>query len=436
MTAKNISQEYPLFNDIDGQPLENGNIYIGTAGLAAETNQITVYWDLALTDPVTQPIRTKGGYLSKSNVLSNIYTTVSDYSTTIKDKNNFLITSTLNRVTPESLQLGYEVSQDIVTSTANGAVSIQRGSAADTDDVFTIKNGAGSIINTMKGSGKTGLGTGSPAYMLDVTENADGWAAIIQNSHVTGQGLQVNVPNYSAATNNVFSVSSGGGNTTVIKGNGAVGIGEPTPQTRLHITDATDASVTRADITHATYTSSADIVQVTRAGNSAFNFASWSSSVGADLEFKFSGDGNGTCDGAWTGGGADYAEFLESKDGLAIPSGTSVIIENGKIRAALENESPDGVISENPSMVGNGDLGWKGKYLKTDFGGYDLDENGDRKLSPSFDKDAVYVPRKDRDEWNLVGLLGQIPVLKGQAISSSWKLIKNISETVDLYLVR
>ena len=43
MSAQSISPAFTTFQDIDGQPLEGGMIYIGTAGLAAATNQITVY---------------------------------------------------------------------------------------------------------------------------------------------------------------------------------------------------------------------------------------------------------------------------------------------------------------------------------------------------------------------------------------------------------
>jgi hypothetical protein len=174
-----------------------------------------------------------------------------------------------------------------------------------------------------------------------------------------------------------------------------------------------------------------------RTANSAFNVARWYANQVSDPIFNFSGDGNGTCDGSWTGGGADYAEWEESLDGGAIPNGTSVVYEDSKIRACAEGEDPDGVISANPSVVGNGaELGWNGKYLKTVFGNYDLDENGDRKLNPDYDEETEYVPRSKRAEWNLIGLVGKIPVLKGQVVSSRWKKLKEISETVDLYLVR
>lgn len=96
MSTQSIQQSYPIFNDIDGQPLEGGNIYIGTAGLAAQTNQIPVYWDEALTIPATQPIRTTGGYPMNGGSPGVIYTGVDDFSLAVNNKNNSAVTSSLN----------------------------------------------------------------------------------------------------------------------------------------------------------------------------------------------------------------------------------------------------------------------------------------------------------------------------------------------------
>jgi hypothetical protein len=96
MSAQSISPAFTTFQDIDGQPLEGGMIYIGTAGLAAATNQITVYWDSALTSAVTQPIRTTGGYPMNSGTPGKIFVGVGDYSLSVNDKNNSTVTSNLN----------------------------------------------------------------------------------------------------------------------------------------------------------------------------------------------------------------------------------------------------------------------------------------------------------------------------------------------------
>jgi hypothetical protein len=97
MSAQSIQPAFTTFQDIDGQPLEGGMIYIGTAGLAAATNQITVYWDSALTQAATQPIRTTGGYPMNSGTPAMIYTGSDDFSIAINDKNNSTVTSSLNR---------------------------------------------------------------------------------------------------------------------------------------------------------------------------------------------------------------------------------------------------------------------------------------------------------------------------------------------------
>jgi hypothetical protein len=47
-----------------------------------------------------------------------------------------------------------------------------------------------------------------------------------------------------------------------------------------------------------------------------------------------------------------------------------------------------------------------------------------------------YIPRAQRPEWNVVGLLGQIKVLKNQQIPSRWIKMKDISDEVALYLVK
>lgn len=64
MTASAIAvtTPYPLFNDVDGQPLENGRVWIGLPGLPPKTNPKDIFWDEDLTVPAAQPVATKGGY--------------------------------------------------------------------------------------------------------------------------------------------------------------------------------------------------------------------------------------------------------------------------------------------------------------------------------------------------------------------------------------
>ena len=59
-----------------------------------------------------------------------------------------------------------------------------------------------------------------------------------------------------------------------------------------------------------------------------------------------------------------------------------------------------------------------------------------RKLNPKYTSSLTYVSREDRDEWNIVGLLGQIPVTKGQPTGSQWVKMRDISDTVELWYVK
>jgi len=235
---------------------------------------------------------------------------------------------------------------------------------------------------------------------------------------------------------------------------------------------------------------------VVRAASSAWNFEVCRSGDGSDTKFKFRGDGNAYADGTWSGGGADYAEYFEWSDGN--PSnedrrGYSVILEGNKIRQALVGETPMGVISGNPSVVGDAAWSdWDGKYLTDDFGTYILEEytvteweaevidmeatedteatyktatksfqsdkipadeivpsnalvltedaNGNtferRTLNSDWNPDTEYVPREDRQEWDTVGLMGKLRIIKGQPVDSRWIKMRDVSDTVEEWLVR
>lgn len=92
MSALSIQPTYPIFTDIDGQPLEDGYVWIGAANLAPIGNPITVYWDAALTIPAAQPIRTRGGYPMNSGTPARLYVN-SDYSIQVQNKNGSVVYS-------------------------------------------------------------------------------------------------------------------------------------------------------------------------------------------------------------------------------------------------------------------------------------------------------------------------------------------------------
>jgi len=181
----------------------------------------------------------------------------------------------------------------------------------------------------------------------------------------------------------------------------------------------------------------------------------------------------------------DYAEYFEATEEFAsekIPIGTSMVFENGKTRPAKIGEIPFGVVSEGSFAHpgGAGSKEWKGKYLRDELGrlitekkekwyfketpkkikGIKNRENKDKKIisnwvdietapkgatikikerniiSPDYDENKEYIPRKDRPEWNDIGLIGQVPILKGQPTNPNWTKIKELSAKYDLWLIK
>ena len=64
--------------------------------------------------------------------------------------------------------------------------------------------------------------------------------------------------------------------------------------------------------------------------------------------------------------------------------------------------------------------------------------NKRQKVNPDYDpsKAKEYKSREEREEWHIVGLIGQIQITKGQPIAASWIKMKDISDTVEMYFVK
>jgi hypothetical protein len=95
MSALSIQPPFPAFANADGQPLENGYIWIGTVNLSPQVNQIAVYWDSALSIAAVQPIRTFNGYPVYQGTPSRFYTG-SDYSIQVLDSKGSVVYTSLN----------------------------------------------------------------------------------------------------------------------------------------------------------------------------------------------------------------------------------------------------------------------------------------------------------------------------------------------------
>ena len=85
MALTQVTGPYPIFTDLDGSPLDDGYLYIGSINEDPEVNPIQVFWDSALTIPAVQPIRTNNGYAWRNGTPALIYT-AGEFSITIRNK--------------------------------------------------------------------------------------------------------------------------------------------------------------------------------------------------------------------------------------------------------------------------------------------------------------------------------------------------------------
>ena len=269
-------------------------------------------------------------------------------------------------------------------------------------------------------------------------------------------------------------------------GNSVAGIGTTGSTIRFYIQNASTGNTTLVLQNTASDTNS-NIQQIdaVRAGNSAYSFLNLNSSNGSDVEFKFRGDGEALADGSFSGGGADYAEYFEWKDGNSSNEdriGYAVILDGTQIVKATDSDDASkiiGVVSGNPAVVGDSAWNkWQEKHVTDDWNRYtfedytqtewkdeddkivtyqtDLipanvtvpddavvtskDKNNDnlqrRVVNSNWDSTITYVPRSDRKEWDTVGLMGKLRLRKGQPTGTNWIKMRDISSAVEEWLVR
>lgn len=210
-----------------------------------------------------------------------------------------------------------------------------------------------------------------------------------------------------------------------------------------------------------------------------------------DPVFYIRGDGQVFADGNYQSGGADYAEYFEWEDQNLNNEdrvGMTVSLIGNKIVVAQEGDTVLGVISANPTVIGDAaEAAWQDKWLRDDFkrtltepyhvwawdepildrhgaiidtqtktiNSFDVtpstvipenavkkthDEAGNKLvrpvLNPSYNESQVYVPRSQRPEWDAVGLMGKLRLRKGQVVGANWIKLRDISATVEEWLVR
>jgi len=141
MTALSVQPPFPIITGLDGQPLEDGYIWIGVANLSPIPNPIAVYWDAGLTIPAPLPIRTQGGYPVNSGTPARLYVG-SDYSIQVQDKNGSVaytslsVTERYNDVVVD----GLTISSANVTFLQAGANAVTRTAQSKMRDIVDARD--------------------------------------------------------------------------------------------------------------------------------------------------------------------------------------------------------------------------------------------------------------------------------------------------------
>jgi hypothetical protein len=155
MSALSIQVPYPVFTDTDGQPLDDGDIYIGVTNLNPVNNPIAVFWDAALTIPAAQPVKTSGGYPVYQGSPARLYVN-SDYSILVKNKKGITLYSA-----PSATERYSEVVIGDVDASNILTIADETGAIARTQE--SLNNDTLSVFDFM-----------TPAEIADVRSNLAG----------------------------------------------------------------------------------------------------------------------------------------------------------------------------------------------------------------------------------------------------------------------
>jgi len=208
MSALLVPAPYPTFADTDGQPLDNGYIWIGVANLSPQVNPIPVYFDEALTIPAVQPIRTSGGYPVYQGTPARLYVE-SNFSIQVLDSKGSVIYTLLSESVGSAGVFTSLTVSGAVTFTGPGAAKLNVGTTVQRPSPATgmvrfnsstgIFEGYGVSSWRPLGGGASGGGADQVFYENDQTVNTDYTITAGTNAGTFGpitvaSGVTVTVP--------------------------------------------------------------------------------------------------------------------------------------------------------------------------------------------------------------------------------------------------
>jgi hypothetical protein len=122
----------------------------------------------------------------------------------------------------------------------------------------------------------------------------------------------------------------------------SIGVGTTSPTASIHVSGINGKVGLQIDSKTATATNNILLLKS--------NVASVDDNV-----FRVQANGAVYADGAYTGTGADYAEYFENEEIIPVKSLVGLNRETGKVRKYIEGDALIGVVSEKPGFIGNND---------------------------------------------------------------------------------
>ena len=389
------------------------------------------------------------------------------------------------------------IAQEDFAADANGTSLLLRSSDSGTNDGGYLEVRNDGIIRVLQNNpgGKIRLEAGQTG-----TANTDITGEVqFYHNDSSGAGVHANIQGMSTNSVGAGALLIGTGTTSAtervrVNTLGAVKARADGTTTQSDLSDSvhefamasSSKDIARFGVSNTSYGNNGVNIGCTRSSSTSYNMLAThhgndGSDRYSDRTFMVRGDGQIFSDAGTTiTSGADYAEYFEWKDGNGSNEdriGQSVVLDDNKIRKATSSDSASsiiGVVSGNPSVVGDSaELRWQGKWELDDFNRRQTEEvevwewKDDDGVMHSYRKDKVpeglavpsdktvkkvindkysssydaskkddYVPRKDRKEWDAVGLMGKLRMLKGQPTGDRWIKMRDISDTVEEWLVR
>lgn len=183
MSTNVVTPPFNIWTGLDGQPLENGMIWVGVANMDAPSNPVAVFWDAALTIPAALPIRTVNGYPSRDGS-PGVFFVDGDYSLKVTTAAGVPVYSAPARIDTTVTDVVISSGESLIVE-SGGTVDLEDGSA------LNIGDGSGVGVDVTLASNARIIGNIVPdtAGSQELGSNTRDWFAHLSGARVTGDVL-------------------------------------------------------------------------------------------------------------------------------------------------------------------------------------------------------------------------------------------------------